>query len=430
MLLPHRRAFHSTSRAASAHASSLALHLLTSAVAVWLTSTGMKGHAGAKNSAATGRPITIVLAPAREESTLPGLNAMETAPDPVDLDAGASSTVSFPGFGFDMRKVADRAMLLFPFATPGLALDAFGLAPRREVKDRVPAPFERPRAEEPRTAARRPPLVIADAALQSLIDAAWSRRDRWSAFKRVVELTNTYSADEGRLPAVLHAYLQQNGLQPYVDTTIRDPRLWVELALAADHVVFVAFISRYASEHPSTRATTELLFLLDKLAQASLDALVTLLNINPQEDLWWTRTANRSAWDLMVELKRHYTVILKRRGLETATALQAHYNKVRLSILTGILRTTPQGYRASDARFLIGAIYWSEGNRADALQTWRDITIDPGDSYVTAYTGILNAMRGGSSPSEIDAVLRAEHGRWVIFSIERLHQFGYRFDTF
>src|SRR4029077_13800642 len=89
MLLPHRRAFHTKTRDIAAHASALALHLLTAAVAVWLTSTGMKGHAGATSSGATGRPMTIFLAPPREESTLPGLNAMETAPDPVDLDASA-----------------------------------------------------------------------------------------------------------------------------------------------------------------------------------------------------------------------------------------------------------------------------------------------------------------------------------------------------
>ena len=31
---------------------------------------------------------------------------------------------------------------------------------------------------------------------------------------------------------------------------------------------------------------------------------------------------------------------------------------------------------------------------------------------------------------QIDLILRAEHGRWIVFSLDRLHQFGYRFDTF
>ncbi len=52
--------------------------------------------------------------------------------------------------------------------------------------------------------------------------------------------------------------------------------MWAQLGLAADHVDFIDFVSEYASQHPSSKTTTELLFLVDKLAQASLDALVTL----------------------------------------------------------------------------------------------------------------------------------------------------------
>jgi hypothetical protein len=103
--------------------------------------------------------------------------------------------------------------------------------------------------------------VLSDSALQSLIDQSWSRRDRWRTFQPIVKLAERYNADIGKLPTVLHAYLDQNGTQPYVDSTVLDPRVWLQLGLAADHVDWVGFISRYASEHPSTRATTELLFL-------------------------------------------------------------------------------------------------------------------------------------------------------------------------
>ena len=236
---------------------------------------------------------------------------------------------------------------------------------------------------------------------------------------------------------MLHAYLQQNGLQPYVDTTIRGPRVWTQLGLAADHVDFVGFISRYATEHPSTRTTTERLFLLDKLAEASLDALLALLSVEPTEDLHWTRDANADAYRFIADLRRYYDAQLERRHLVSRDALRAHYDDIRLTILTGILRTTPHGYRASDAKFLIGAIYWRQGRRADAVRSWIDISIDSEDGYAAAYSDVLAAIRAPAGRDgqsldarRIDRILDAEHGRWISLSFDRLRQFGYRFDTF
>jgi hypothetical protein len=278
-----------------------------------------------------------------------------------------------------------------------------------------------------------------------VIDRSWSRRDRWTPFRRIVTLANTYSPDAGRLPALLHAYHRQNGLQPYVDRSIRDPRLWAELGLAADHVEFIGFISGFASAHPGTKATTELLFLLDQLAQANMDALLTLLDTDPAQSLAWTRDANSDAYQLIVDLRRHYAKQLQRKTLASSSGIAGYYEKVRLDILTGILRTTPRGYRASDARFLIGAIHWREGSVGDALRSWRGMTTDPSDAYAASIAQILDAIatetagdRGTADSREtmrrlatqIDGILRAEHGRWIMFSIDRLQQFGFHFDTF
>ena len=283
----------------------------------------------------------------------------------------------------------------------------------------------------------RRPLVLSDGALQSLIDQSWSRRDRWRAFQPIAKLADHYNADIGKLPTVLHAYLEQNGTQPYVDSTVPDPRVWLQLGLAADHVDWVGFISRYASEHPSTRATTELLFLLDNVAQGSLDTLLSLMDIDPQEDLRSTRDANGHAYDLIVDIRRYYKAELARRGLTSADALRTYYDAARLAILTGILRTTPSGYRASDARFLIGTIYWRQQKPSDALAAWRDMTIDPSDRFVTAYSSIVTAIRDAAGPHgqnldarQIGRILEYEHGRWVSLASDRLRHFGYRFDSF
>jgi hypothetical protein len=420
-----------------ANGSSLALHLLVGVWVVWLAAPVRR--LGLVPAGKTPDPTEVFVVPPAQPTTLPGLNPIDTSQDDsiIRREDLSSSALSLPGFTFDFRKIATRATLLFPFLTPGLSLERFVLTPRRAIVDSFLNPFASSPIAERRGARNKPPLVLGDTAMQSLIDQCWSRRDRWGAFQRLVELANTYDQDVGKLPAVFQTYLAQDGLQPYVDTAIRDPRLWVELGLAADHVNFVGFVSRYASENPSSKATTELLFLLDQLAQASLDALVTLVNISPNEDLTWTRKVNGGAFNLIGDLQRYYKEQLERKGLASAGALRAYYDHVRLTILTSILRTTPHGYRANDARFLIGTIYWAQGQAADALRSWRDIRIDPKDRYATAYSDILRALdappdRTGQTvnATQVDHALRAEHGRWISTSIDRLHRFGYHFDTF
>jgi hypothetical protein len=322
-------------------------------------------------------------------------------------------------------------------------MEHFALTAPREARRRLGNPFAADHAAPQNGAAARA-LVLNDQAVQALIDRSWSRRDRWITFQPIVKLAETHSADVGKLPKLLQGYREQNWLQPYADTTIHDPRLWTELGLAAVHVNFIGFIRRYASKHPSTRATTELLFLLDKIAQASRDALEDLLDTDPNEELARTRDANRNAYELLIGIRYYYARELHRRGLAARDALSAHYDNVRLGILTGIVRTTPNGYRASDARFLIGAIYWQQHKTWDALRWWRQLSIDPTDSYVSAYSDILRVVRRadaqppGPESSQIDRllsqqvkrILDAEHGRWLMFSMDRLRRFGYRFDTF
>jgi hypothetical protein len=377
---------------------------------------------------------TSSLSPHPNGHSCRALDPIDTSQDDVEIQRPESSSLALPGFTYDFSKVTTRATLLFPFLTPGLSLDRFLVTQRHRgmeaLRDRFASSADRGGSD-------KPPLVLSDAALQSLIDRCWSRRDRWGAFQHLVKLAERYNPDVGGLPAALQRYVQHDGLQPYVDTAIRDPRLWTQLGLAADHVDFVGFISRFASAHPSTKATTELLFLLEKLAQASLDTLVTLLDIDPKEDLTWTRKANGDAFKMVTEIRRYYQAQLERTNLDSAEALRKHYGQVRLTILTSILRTTPDGYRASDARFLIGTIYWAQGNAAGALQFWREIVIDPTDHYVTAYSDILRAIHGSSAgtgqyldATHVDRVLRTEHGRWISSSIERLRRFGYHVDTF
>jgi hypothetical protein len=412
---------------------SFGLHAALGAVMLWPAAAPRQRPIAA--AAAPAQAVEIFVVPEPVVGADPGLTAFSAGHELFEFrrEEGASA-LPLPGFTFDFTRVADRAALLFPFLSPGLSLDAFGLAPQRNAERRLYNPLSQSRTDAADRA--KPPLTMTDARLQAILDQSWSRRDRWTVFDPVRSAADAYSPQEGLLPTLFQRYVQQNSLQPYADTDMRDPRLWAQLGLASDHVAFIGFISRYASEHPSTRATTELLFLLDKLAQASFDCLVTLLDIDPAEDLRWTGRQSRDAYRLVTDLQRYYRAQLERRLLHSPDALRTYYDKARLTVLTELLRTTPDGYRAADARFLIGSIHWRHGDAPAALQAWRKIAVDPTDSYVRAYSDVLSAITESASHDDpafkrrIERVLDAERGRWRDFSYTRLRHFGYRFDTY
>jgi len=150
--------------------------------------------------------------------------------------------------------------------------------------------------------------------------------------------------------------------------------------------------------------------------------------------LRWTHRANPEAFNAIVKIRAHYRDLLERKHLLSPEALKAHYDGVRLALLQSILLTTPRGYRAGDARFLIGSIYWKQGKLASARRIWREIEVDPDDRYAVAAAEIVAAMRAaeerGIDQHRINRILQYEHGRWVSFSFDRLWKFGYHFDSF
>jgi hypothetical protein len=417
---------------------SFAIHLLTAALLV--ISVAPPAIRRAVQAGVSSPGTVVVSAATRAVAKQPRKHQVEilrsdrpdSVPDDLAVPQGQSppADLNLPGFMFDFAKISDRATLLFPFLALKMSFEPAEPAARTASK-RLVNPLSPPLED---TSTR--PLVLSDAELQALVDKTWSRRRRWTPFQPIAAMAETSDPDTGRLPALLRAYVEQNALQPYVDANIRDPRLWTELGIAADHGDFVDFIARFAVDHPSTKATTELLFLLEKLAQGSYDALITLLDTRPAEDLWWTRDSNREAHKLIVTLQRYYSLELERRGLLERGELKAHYDGVRLRILNGIVGTTPRGYRVNDARFLIGGIQWRAGRTADAVRVWREMTIDPTDSYVALYSDLLSALpAAGASGQKLDPVrvgnaVNAERGRWINFSYDRLRQFGYRFESF
>lgn len=417
-------------RYCSAFAGSLALHASVIALIVWTLSAPAPPIDDARP------PDTAIAAfvVPPEDPKYPGLNPVDpAAAGQIRGLAPEDRLISLDGFTFDAGKIAERALVLFPFVSPGVALEHFGVQRNGATMYRRPRMGPREGGDERRLR----PLVLSDAALQALIDKTWARRERWAAFEPIRTLAWKSDPGEGQLPALLQRYTDQNALQPYRDKAVPDPRLWAQLGIAADHVSFIGFIREYVAEYPSTRATTELLFLLDRIAEASQDALAALLDTDPIRDLGWTRRSNPRAFQLVARLRWHYQNELSKRGLASPAAVVRHYDRVRLAILDGIVRTSPARYRTSDAHFLIGSILWRQGRRGEAIEAWRALSCAPADSYTAACTQLSRVIPAAgvviddaAFQRQVMRVIQNEQGRWWDFSYDRLKQFGYRFDTY
>src|SRR2546428_11858258 len=95
----------------------------------------------------------------------------------------------------------------------------------------------------------------------------------------------------------------------------------------------------------------------------------------------WTRTTSREAYELFLTIRRYYRSDLDLKDLLESGQLRGFHDRVRVTILTSVVATTPNGYRASDARFLIGGIYWRQGRGDEAVHWVRDLAVDPAESH-------------------------------------------------
>ena len=354
------------------------------------------------------------------------------APPPPRVDAPGLSEapdVSVDGFTFDVDKIARRRDVLFPFITSDAAFDALLTVLTGEGQSGG--------SYGPSRTHTLPPLQLRVDALQRVVDRTWSRRDRWNSFAPIRQLLETHDADAGDVPRLLETYFDQNILQPYDEASAPDPRVWVMLGLAADHVDFIDFVRRFVRDRGMTRASVELLLLLDKLVQGNRDALFALIDLDPAADAALTRSANPEAYDLLVNVRNAYHVRLASRGLVTTEQIGERYDSVRLAILDAIVDGSHDAYRTNDARYLSGAIHWRAGRIDAALRMWRGMRPQPADSFYLVESRLI-ALIGATTTSglpslearRVVAALEAEQGRWLLRSFDRLHQFGFRFDTY
>jgi hypothetical protein len=343
----------------------------------------------------------------------------------LQVDVADLAGVTDQTFDFDVEKIISRGGSLFPFTRGDVLQQQIPTRLQKENDVLSTSAFAVV------SSINRPPLELTRDQLQELLDKSWSRRRRWDAFKPIAEIASDHDPEVGDLPLLLRGYVEQNSLQPFTASWYPEGKLWALLSIAADHADFVEYISRFIAQHPSSRSSTELLFLLDNVVQANLEALITLVRTDPLTDLHWTQAANPRAMEALSALHLYHQTALGRRGFWRVDALKMTYDTVRVKVLLHLIRNTPRGYRSNDALFLLGEIYWRQGKFGDAAGSWQKMVPHPTDTHFAASLEIRQALTHGTADRDrITAALDRNKDRWIDASFVRLKRFGYRFNTF
>ena len=343
--------------------------------------------------------------------------------EPLQVEIMILSDLHHHAFDFDIEKIGSRVGRLLPFTEP-ILLSSTTRAPGTGGNGRA---F----VLGADLAAKSPPLTLSVVEMQAVLDASWSRRQRWDSFQQILDLTQRFDPQQGDLPMLLRRYANDNLLQPFHASQNPEPRVWGSLSVAADHFNFVQFITAFVQRVPSSKVTTELLFLLDKLVQANLQAALTLFELDTVNGMSWTKSMSPKGAATLIAVHRHHERALGRRGMWDTSALARRYDDVRVGILRHLIRTTPQGYRVNDARFLIGEIHWHQRRQSEAFEAWGGIRPDQTDEYFVAYSEVRASIEDGvTARPQIDAVLNEQTRRWVDASFRRLRHFGFAFDTY
>lgn len=334
------------------------------------------------------------------------------------------SGYEFSGLPFNLAKIAARRQSLFPFITADLSFLERLPGDLRAATARLKNPLDGALAAQP--------LEIGDAAMQNLIDESWSRRDRWQRFKPIASLLVTHDSDDGKAPALMRAYLDQNLLQPYCAGKTKDGQFWALLENASDHADFLEFIRSYARTHSSTKTTTELLFLMDELAQASEEVATTVVATSVSKDLAYSAVNSPPAALLAASIGNDLRYFFASRRLSANTDAGRAYDRLRLRVLSTIVQITPNGYRESDARFLAGEILFKESDVAEAVEWWRPMKPVDDDTYAGAARQIKAVIdtEGLLDVFALRRILSAESARWAEINYNRMKQFGYRCDSY
>jgi hypothetical protein len=359
----------------------------------------------------------------RREPATPFKDAPNDTP-PATIPLTVRNYVTDQDFTLDLARIRQRRNDLFPFVTWDLRFLDDRLASDRAGGIAYPSRYL------PAAGTNDRALTLSAGALQALVDRAWSRQQRWTNLDELVKLADRHDGNRGDLARAFRAYLQQNIPQPYETHGFADPLFWIVLTLASDDAPMVEYATRYIRAHPSSRVTTELLFLMDESAESSCDVLARVLTVgSPELTLDATRRSSLDAYNLAVSLSVAYRTWLNQFHVEPAERCTA----ARTTILRRIIDTSPDGYGAADARVRLGTMLWAAGRQGEAEAWWRGIGDDERGVFDRVGRELRNAVDEGAvenNPGRIRRILLDQEYRWREAADDRLEYFGWSADRF
>ena len=360
----------------------------------------------------------------RREPEAPFKDAPDDQPPPATIPLTVHNYVTDQDFTLDLARIRQRRNDLFPFVTWDLSFLDDAHASSASAGIGFPSEYL------PAASANDRSLVLSDAALQELVDRSWSRQQRWTNLGELVKLADRYEGNHGDLARTFRAYVQQNIPQPYETHGFADPLFWIVLTLASDDAPLVEYASRYIRAHPSSRVTTELLFLLDESAESSCDVLARVLTVgSPALPLDATRRSNVDAYNLALSLSAAYRAWLSQFDVNPVKRCTA----ARTAILRRIIDTSPDGYGAADARVRLGTMLWAAGRQREAEAWWGGVGRDERGVFERVGRELRNAVDEGAvenDPGRIRRILSDQDERWRETADERLKHFGWTADRF
>jgi len=300
---------------------------------------------------------------------------------------------------------------------------------------------------------RKTSLNIGDKDLQTLVDSAWARKDKYDKFKVLEPYFRDFDGNDGRLHELTQQYAEQNFMQPYSLKTLSATALGF-LEINSSYYEFYKFNTKYIEEHPSTKTSMEMVFFLEKMARGEHSSLEKFLRTWSVGYFDRIKKSNTEAYDLVNVLYDHYSKLLSEKGFfKTAKSelfsdvtiksidfdkIREHYTGVRLAYLQRIIKESPDNYRLNDAYFLIGKIHLDKDDAETAIKTWKKMehSNSKGDIYGEIENLILLAtknIKGKLNLNErlqIDNLLIMESRRIRELMIERLSKFGHTQYTF
>lgn len=211
-----------------------------------------------------------------------------------------------------------------------------------------------------------------------------------------------YDPNDGDLPRAIRDLYYEN-LQR-VASTFNPDKTYLAIDYFHEALNKEEFLRKaldVASKKKGTKYATEILFAIENIYEIQGRALDLLFEMKNHIAGLPPAARKNIRVETLEKLVKRYMPLAEKKGIRNGADAMQHYYLKRTEILDYLLENTPGGYRAKDATFAKGRVFWesanpvnpmSWGNARRAVDIWRtvDQLTDSGDFVAQ---DLYNAMR-------------------------------------